>query len=188
MIRNRSNLRAFTLIELILVMVIITFVVGAVVPLLRGFSAGRRTADSARMILALAQYAHTQAESEGRTYRLNFDDSAGTFWLTADHDDGTFQPPANDFGKTQSLDAGVKMQVEITPPVIPLDEQQSQTPTPTLSKSQPTDAGSYVEFDPSGRSQPVTISLSDNFGSKVQLACVSATDELRIVPAQEASQ
>src|SRR5208282_4789621 len=129
MTSQRSNLRGFTLIELILVMVIISFVAAAVVPLLRGFAAGRRTADSARMILALAQYAHTQAEAEGRAYRLNFDDSAGTFWLTADHDDGTFQAPTNDFGKKQTVDAGVTMQVDITPPVVPLDEQQTGMPT-----------------------------------------------------------
>ncbi|MGA3066683.1 MAG: GspH/FimT family pseudopilin [Tepidisphaeraceae bacterium] len=178
---NRSNLRGFTLIELILVMVILTIVVGAIAPLLRGFAAGRRTADSARMILALAQYAHTQAQAEGRTYRLNFDDSAGTFWLTADHDDGTFQPPTNDFGKTQKLYPGVTMQVDITPPVVPLDQQQSATPT----SPQPTLPGAYVEFDPGGRSQPVKISLKDNFGSTVQLACASETDELRILSPQE---
>lgn len=181
MTSHRSNLRGFTLIELILVMIILTIVVGAVAPLLRGFSAGRRTANSARMILALAQYAHTQAESEGRIYRLNFDDSAGTFWLTADHDDGTFQSPTNDFGKKQTLDPGVTMQVEITPPVIPLDEQQTESPT----APQPVAIGNYVEFDPGGRSQPVTISLKDNFGSTVQLACVSETDELRILSPQE---
>ncbi len=180
---RRSNFRAFTLIELILVMIILTIVAGAVAPMLRGFTAGRRIANSARAMLALSQYARTQSMSEGRIYRLNFDPTAGAFWLTEDQD-GTFAAPTNDFGDRQTLESGEKMQIEITAPVVPLDEQQ--TGSPTTPQAAPSDQ--YVEFDPSGRTQQVTITLTDQFGSAVQLACASATDQLRIVPAGEAVQ
>ena len=178
---RRSNFRAFTLIELILVMIILTIVAGAVAPMLRGFTAGRRVANSARAMLALSQYARTQAMSEGRIYRLNFDSNAGAFWLTVDQD-GTFVAPSNDFGNRQTLESGEKMQVEITAPVVPLDEQQ--TGAAAAPQTEPNEQ--YVEFDPSGRTQQVTITLTDQFGSTVRLACASATDQLRIVPAGEA--
>jgi type II secretion system protein H len=178
-----SPARGFTLIELILVMIILTIVAGAVAPMLRGFTIGRRVANTARTMLALSQYARTQSMSEGRVYRLNFDTNGGSFWLTVDNA-GTFDPPTNDFGNPQKLDSGIKMKVDIAATVVPLDEQQTgaaATPAPLPSDQ-------FVEFDPSGRTQQVTVTLIDQFGATVQLACASATDQMRIVPSGEAAQ
>jgi type II secretion system protein H len=187
MTRNRSNLRGFTLIELILVMIILTIVAGAVAPMLRGFTAGRSVANSARAMLALAQYAHTQSMSEGRAYRLNFDTTSGAFWLTADSD-GNFNPPPNDFGSRQTLDQGVKMQVDITAPVVPLDEQQTGPTGMQTPQQQQAPSEQYVEFDPSGRTQQFSVTLADQRGSVIGLACASATDQLRILGPGEVAQ
>jgi type II secretion system protein H len=181
--RRRANFRAFTLIELILVMIILTIVAGAVAPMLRGFTVGRRVANSARELLAMSQYARTQSASEGRIYRLNFDQNAGAFWLTVDNN-GTYEAPTNDFGARQTLDSGVKMQVQIAAVVVPLDEQESGVP----ATSAPLPNDQYVQFDPSGRTQQVTVTLTDQFGSQVQVACASATDQMRILAAGETVQ
>src|SRR3972149_3661562 len=63
----------FTLLELILVMVILSTVLAMAAPSLRGFFASRQIQDAAAQILALTQFARSQAVSEGTTYRLNFD-------------------------------------------------------------------------------------------------------------------
>lgn len=80
-----SNVRrtGFTLIELILVMLIVAVIMGIVAPSLRNFLYGRKTANAANMILALAHNGRSKAIMEGRTYRLNVDPNSGTYWLDA---------------------------------------------------------------------------------------------------------
>jgi len=198
---------AFTLIELVLVMVIVAILVGAVAPSLRGFLMGRRTVDTATRMLALAGYARTQAISEGRTYRMNFDEQTGKFWLTADNGDGTFQPPSTEMGREFVVPDGVKMQVTvnaqaITQPNLPSTAQTTTfTGPPPISGSSagPTNqlvqvvhdvtSTTYVEFQPTGRSDQVQIRLTDRTGQVTQIACDSATELFHILPAgQEASR
>jgi len=160
----RSNFRAFTLVELILVLGIIALVAAMVAPSLRGFAAGRRTKDSATLIVGLAQYARTAAMSEGRVYRLNFDPSARQVWLTA-QSGAVFAPPTNEYGQRFSLAQGVQMDLDVA-------QQQD---------------GRYVQFQPSGRTDTAHVHLTGQFGDKVEVACASATEMFRVVPAGEAS-
>ena len=81
--RQYDGDRGFTLLELILVMVILSTVLAMAAPSLRGFFASRKTHDTAAQILALTQFARSQAISEGIVYRLNFDTRQRTYWLTA---------------------------------------------------------------------------------------------------------
>jgi type II secretion system protein H len=180
--RNRNQSRAFTLIELIMVMVIMTIVVGLIAPSLRGFAMGRRTYNTASTILSLTQYAHSQAISEGRIYRLNFDTSARAFWLTADNA-GTFSAPNNDYGQRFTTETNATLQVNITPRVIPLNQQDALAQGPTRSRNVQVEP--YIEFQPSGRADPAKIYLRDNLGTTIEIACESATEQFRIVPAAE---
>src|SRR3954451_5735592 len=88
--------RGFTLLELILVMAIIAIVAAITVPSFRTFAIGRNSQNTASDIIGLTNYARTQAASEGRVYRLNFDTTNGAFWLTAKYG-GAFIGPSNDF-------------------------------------------------------------------------------------------
>jgi type II secretion system protein H len=58
-------LRAFTLIELILVMTILLVVMAVAFPSLRGFFRGRNLDSEARRILALTRYGQSRAVAEG---------------------------------------------------------------------------------------------------------------------------
>ena len=73
--------RAFTLVELLVVVTIIAVLTGlAVVGLWR--SAERlKIGSAARMVVALARYAHSLAASEGREYRLYCDLEEEAVWL-----------------------------------------------------------------------------------------------------------
>jgi type IV fimbrial biogenesis protein FimT len=161
MIRRRSNF-GFTLIELLLVMAIITIMVGIIAPKLRGFGIGRKSSDAARQIVSLARYAQSQAISDGRIYRLNIDPASRAYWLTAQNG-GQYQAPTNEFGTKYTLPDGVQMTTDIT----------AQTD------------GQYVAFSPNGRSQEAQITLTDQLGQKIQIACASATELFRIVPPGE---
>ncbi len=148
--------------ELILVLAIVTIVVAIVAPSLRGFAQGRTCKNTATLMLAMTSYARTQAVTEGRTYRLNFDPGGRSFWLTFENG-ATYQSPGGDLGERHELADGVQMETDIA-------QQQD---------------GLYVAFHPSGRTDPANIRLSDRYDDAVEIACSSATEMFRILPREE---
>jgi prepilin-type N-terminal cleavage/methylation domain-containing protein len=205
--RQRSPQPGFTLIELICVMLIIAIMAALIAPSFTKFGASRGLDNAGRRVVALAQYARAQAISQAKTYRLNFDESSGKFWLTVDDDgSGVFTPPANDWGQSFSMPPGVSIKLEqsLTPPPsyflnVPATVQQTQTTVPQpnggrlLNGQQggvagqlvvyPHGDGDYIEFQPNGRTDPVTIWLTDAHGRRLELWCGSPTERLQIVPA-----
>ena len=160
---RRSNPTAFTLVELILVLAILTLVVAMIAPSLRGFSTGRTHRNMANTILALTRYARTQAIAEGRTYRLNFDASDKELWLTYE-DGSTFRAPGNDFGEHMAVSEGLQMQSDVA------------------AKQ---DGNRYVEFHPSGRTDPARVRVTNRMGETIEIACLSPTESFRILTAEE---
>jgi type II secretion system protein H len=157
-----SRASGFTLLEIILVMTILVLVVSMLAPSLRGFGIGRSTDNTARQLVSLAKYARSQAISEGRRYRLNFDAQNNAFWLTAESG-SAFAAPNNDFGRRIEAPEGVFIQTDLT-----------QQPD-----------GVFVEFRPTGRTDAAHVSLTDKLGNTIQVACDSPTEMFRIVPAGE---
>src|SRR5581483_11706885 len=97
---RRPTNTAFTLLELILVLVILAIIVSAVAPSLRSFGVGRSRQDMALLIAQLARHGKDEAVNEGHTYRLNLDPQHGQFSLTAETAESpdVFVPISNDFG------------------------------------------------------------------------------------------
>ena len=151
----------FTLLELILVMVILSTVLAMAAPSLRGFFASRQIQDAAAQILALTQFARSQAVSEGTTYRLNFDedDEQPTYWLTANQS-GAFEQLGVEFGRVFELPKDTELQLENV-------EQDG--------------AESYIAFEPQGIVTPATIRLIDRRGNIVKLYCPAATESFSII-------
>jgi prepilin-type N-terminal cleavage/methylation domain-containing protein len=192
-----SSTSAFTLLELILVMAIIAIVAAAIIPSFRAFALGRTSSNTATDIIGLANYARTQAAAEGRTYRLNFDPASGEFWLTAQAG-GMFIPPSNDFGDHYRVADGMHMDVVVNPQattgVLPAAVDQQEQPTQAFGPvtqsgtGQPNtliqrmhQGGLYVEFQPSGRTDPAQIRLTNSVGDTIDIACASATETFRIL-------
>ena len=149
----------FTLLELILVMVILSTVLAMAAPSLRGFFASRQLQDAAAQILALTQFARSQAVSEGTTYRLNFDPDEATYWLTANQS-GAFEELGVEFGRVFDLPKDTELELEGL-------EQDGHE--------------SYVAFEPQGTVTPATIGLIDRRGSIVKLYCPAATESFSII-------
>jgi prepilin-type N-terminal cleavage/methylation domain-containing protein len=74
---------AFTLIELILVMAILTIAVSITAPALANFFRGRTLDSEARRLLALTRHGQSRAVSEGIPMELWLDTAQGTFGLEA---------------------------------------------------------------------------------------------------------
>jgi prepilin-type N-terminal cleavage/methylation domain-containing protein len=157
------NRRAFTLLELILVMAIIAIVVGMAIPRLLGFAKGRQTSQCADQIVALTRYARTQAITKGVPYRMNLDPANGTYWLTVQQDDGFFGQSGNSFGSQFRAPDGTRLNWNA--PV-----QQD---------------GQYIQFQPNGRADPAEIQVLSSDGQTIVIGCLSATEIYKILTPDE---
>jgi type II secretion system protein H len=81
--RSTLAFRAFTLIELILVMVLITIVMSVALPSLKGFFKGRDLDSEARRFLSLTRYAASRAVAEGVPMELFVDIEQKRYGLRA---------------------------------------------------------------------------------------------------------
>jgi prepilin-type N-terminal cleavage/methylation domain-containing protein len=99
--------RAFTLIELILVMTILTIAVSITAPALASFFHGRTLDSEARRLLALTRQGQSRAVSEGLPIELWFDTAKGTFGLEAEPTYEAEDPKAVEL----SMDTDIQLQV-----------------------------------------------------------------------------
>ncbi len=152
-----------TLLELILVMMILSTVLAMAAPSLRGFFISRRGDDAAAQILAMTQYARSQAVSEGIIYRLNFDVQERTYWLTAQKA-GTYETLKTEFGRTFTISKDLVLELE--------DFAQE-------------DRDTFLEFSPYGTVTPATIRLIDRKGRTLEIACPTATESFSITECEE---
>jgi len=159
---SRRSAGGFTLLELILVLLIISVVLAMAAPSLRGFVRGRRTADAASQLLAMTQWARSQAAAEGCLYRLNVDAQAGTYWLSVERG-GAFVKLDGEYGRHFRLPDGVTASLE----------------TPANNSA------AYIRFRPNGRCDEATIELRGRQGEVFRVTCDSATERFRIASAEE---
>jgi type II secretion system protein H len=151
---------AFTLLELVLVMVIIAIVLAAVAPKLRGWSRGRELRDAADAFVDMTRYARAQSAADGTTYRLTIDSTAGTYQLTK-LDGAQFVAVPFDFGQPKKVPDGYRIE---------LAAQQGAATT-----------SNTIDFYPSGRAQVAQVRISAPSGETMQIACVAAAEEFAIV-------
>ena len=170
---SSSSLRAFTLIELILVMAILTMAVSVTAPTLSRFFTGRALDSEARRVLALTRAGQSRAVSEGVPMELWVDAEHRTYGLEAAVN---YQDNSND-GDSKAvdfeLDRDVKIEVSSVNAVKPAVTRSSTMPVstasmpPVVSKhpSLPT-----IRFLPDGSvsdSSPRMLQLSDREGSSL---------------------
>src|SRR2546425_9190937 len=154
---NKSR-NGFPLLELILVMVIICTALAIVAPSLRGFWLGSQAKNAARQILALTEWARSQAVADGRVYRLNINQQAGTYWLTAE-DGGSFLSLGSEFGRLFRVPEECRVEL-----------------TALLGSGL-----DFLEFYPNGRVTPAMIRLTDTRGSEFRVASPSPAERFQLV-------
>jgi Tfp pilus assembly protein FimT len=149
--------------ELILAMVIISTLLAIAAPSLRGFFATRQTQETAARILALTQYARSQAICEGVVYRLNFDLLESTYWLTSQKI-GVFEKLKTDFGQVFTLPSGIVVELE------DVVEEDKET---------------FLAFTPQGTVTAATVRLIDRRGRAFEVTCPTVTESFSIVESEE---
>ena len=166
-----STNRAFTLLELILVMVIISAVLSMAAPSLRGFFASRKAHDAAAGILSLMRYARSQAITEGRNYRLNLNPSEGAYWLTV-NDAGGYAELDTSLGRRYLLPEFTTMEVEMDGDT-EKDEGDSEV---------------YIEFYPKGHVDVCTIRIFDQNGDEVDVLALTPAERYHVMVPEEAGR
>jgi type II secretion system protein H len=162
--RSCRSSAGFTLLELILVMVIISTVLAMAAPSLRGFFSSRKIHDAASNILTLIRYARTQAITDGRTYRLNFDYERSVYWLTS-NSQGAFSVLNCEFGREFLLPDDTTVAIE-------KDDDKNGTEE-------------YIDFFPQGMAETGAITLTDRRGDIVKLTSPSPAETYRIEESED---
>jgi prepilin-type N-terminal cleavage/methylation domain-containing protein len=178
-VRHRRHQRGgFTLLELVLVMLLLTIIVGTAMPSLRGFTGWSKTRDAVSQVVALAQYARARAASEAVVYKLNV--SGNTYWLTVQTGE-VFGPVQSDLGETFELPEGAK--IELVPAAGGMRmtaTTMAPTPTPT-----PMDG---ILFYPDGRTGTSLLRIIAPDGRPTLLGSPSPAEPFRVLSAEEAAQ
>jgi len=157
--RQHNGREGFTLLELILVMLILSTVLAMAAPSLRGFFGSRKTHDEAARLLALTQFARSQAISEGIIYRLNFDTSERTYWLTSQQT-GVFEELKTEFGTVFTFPNDITVELE------DVDKDDNEM---------------FFAFTPQGTITAGTIRLIDRRGLVLEITCPTVTESFSIV-------
>jgi len=150
---------AFTLLELVLVMVIICTVLAMASVSLRGFFGSRRTADAAAQIVALTQFARGRSTAEGRVWRINLDTQEGKYWLTA-QEAGTYEKIPSEFGRVFLLPEGTSAKW-----MAPADAELR----------------GWISFHADGRTEAAHIRLTGRQGQTANIVCAAPAERFRVV-------
>lgn len=143
-IGQRNNARAFTLIELILVMALLVIVIAVTFPGLQGFFRGRTLESEGRRFLTLTRFAQNRAVTEGIPMTLWIDPLEGTYGLEAQTGFLERDEKAVEYTVDEKLDIEVAQSgfthAQLTP------EQQLRRRTIDASRN----AHSEIRFAPDG--------------------------------------
>src|SRR3954470_22935075 len=143
---RRPRQSAFTLLELILVMVIICTALAMAAPSLNGWARGSKMRDAVDQFVALTQFARTQAISAATVHRLQIDGAARTYYVLI-QDGEQFVPLNTEMGR--------------------------QFPLPEEFDLKLTDLGGagrdYIDFYPTGRTDPGTVQITNTLSNDVMV-------------------
>lgn len=151
--------KAFTLLELILIMIILCTVLAMAAPSLRGFFSSRQLNDITEQILAMTRYAKVQSVFESRYYRVNFDPQQRLYWISSRRE-SQYQRLDSNFGNLYSIPADIDI---------------------TFDNVSYENGLYYFEFNPEGYSKEAAVRLKDNQDTIQEVVCYSPAENYEIV-------
>jgi type II secretion system protein H len=161
--RRQFRGKAFTLLELVLVMVIICTALAIASPSLRGWSRASKLRDASDQFMATVRYARAQAISTSQVCRLTVDANGGTYQLST-QEGQNFVELGNDFGRVFGVPEGCRIEM-----------------TELGGKSIST-----VDFYPTGRTQPAHVKISyEELGETVEFECPTPAQSFAVVQQQQ---
>ncbi len=105
---RHSQAKAFTLLELVVVLTLLSVVIAIAGPRLSGFLAGRNYQEDARRMLSLLRYARAEAINRGQRVEVWFDPKASSYGAQSDPTD----PQNNPIEIEYTLQEGLALKVD----------------------------------------------------------------------------
>lgn len=155
---GRPTRPAFTLIELVLVMFVVTIAIGVVAPTLSGWSRGSHLRDAAEQFVTLTRLARTRAVSVAQIHRLTVDSRSRRCALAVQDGQQLVE-------LTAAMDGVVELPEGVSVEMTDLQGAPS----------------GFVDFYPNGRTRPARIRVSMDDGSEVVVECAAPTESFRVV-------
>ncbi|MHB1155591.1 MAG: pilus assembly FimT family protein [Phycisphaerales bacterium] len=148
-IAHRTLNIAFTLIELILVLMLITLTLAMAAPSFRGWSRGGKLRDAADQFQAATLRAQSQSAAQALTYRLQIAPDGKSYQLT---------PLANDSTPDTSATQTFTLPDHLTLQLLRVTGGD----------------GSSIRFSPTGSTTPAQVRIAADWGDSVELVCTSS--------------
>jgi len=152
--------RAFTLIELIVVLFIVALVAALVIPRLGVFISHGDTNKAIRQIRGIVRYLAGMSASTRAPYRLHYDLDHGVCWVGRPNEEGEFIEEREALTRPLHLPAGVRFKDISTP------------------RGEQREGVAYTDFFPTGWVEETLIHLEG--GSAVTLKLLSLTGEVKV--------
>ena len=182
--RNTSQHQAFTILELLLVMVVIAVVGVLVLPSISNATASGRVEHQARAVLALARKAHALSAAEGRTYLLVIDSEKRELRLARRRD--PLAEPTDD--EDPELDVPATQQRWARPATFFNDVELEQV---TLGEEEEVELGGEpikIAFEPSGQADEARLVFLGPKGERRVVEVDPILGVARIVPFEEGEE
>ncbi len=183
----------FTLIELLVVMAILVIMAAVVAPSFTRQYHVAKLNGAGRTLVALMQYARSQAVVEGTTYRLNIDQQAQRVWITyydTAEDDDDEEPQFVEDDSVLGSSRNLPEEVEIREIALG-DEALAQLSDEALEaihaqQAQLNDEGTpYIAFTPQGTTDGARILLENGEGDQLAVVLDAITGRTEIAEVDE---
>ncbi|MGQ9729676.1 MAG: GspH/FimT family pseudopilin [Candidatus Zipacnadales bacterium] len=189
---SRRPQAAFTLLELMVVLMILVLLSALAAPSFRRQYHEAKLNSAARDIVALMQYARSQAIVEGTTYRLNIDRDAKRMWVTyyqpeTDEQAGTPDNEPRFIVDESVLGATRELPDEITLRELQLgDEALSQLSEETLQELGTThrlneEGTPYIAFLPDGTTDGARLLIENEYEDRYVIALDAITGRTEVL-------
>ncbi|MFI5381797.1 MAG: GspH/FimT family pseudopilin [Tepidisphaerales bacterium] len=165
--RTSPRHHAFTLLELVLVLVIICTALAVAAPSLRGWNRASYLRNAADEFVAATRYARTQAVATGQLHRLTVEN--GQYQLAVQQGEA-FVPVASNLGHATLPDG---WDIKIT--------SQGQATQGQAAQVQATENGNSIDFYPTGRTQPAKVRITSDQGVVLEVECAAPTESFQVI-------
>ena len=150
--------RAFTMIEIVLVLVIISTALALSAPSLRGWGQGAKLRDAGEQFVSAARWARAEAIATATPHRIELDSSAASYTVTRQLG-SEYAAVTGELGRPTMLPQDYRLELASG------GEDQ------------------VIAFYPNGRSTPAVVRITSSGGDTVEVACAFPADLFRVTPA-----
>jgi prepilin-type N-terminal cleavage/methylation domain-containing protein len=177
--------RAFTLLELLLVIAVLVILAGVVWPNLGAQTSAGRLAFTAHQVANLIQFGRSESMCAGKPYRFRFDPAGMRAVIEEETDPmghpGEFEPILAHWASVDLAEGNIRcLAIHFDPWESKLKEQEEQVLEGGEGKEATSESAGPINFYPDGTSDSATLLLGDDTGRNYTLILNGLTGRIRV--------